>query len=186
MTGRDLSKRESSLDPGGWAVKVVIVPRGTGAAYAAVAEYLRDLLQQAAALLCPRLCQPRCLRTPTQGDPSRITRVSMKSGHARSSTMGPSPAVRWATSWPLVATRCRRMGVPSWGASASRMWDYAIARAIVKAAAAAVPPINIVWTAPRNGAVPVKCPLTQPKSPSATSVTITDTINAAGMLASAM
>jgi hypothetical protein len=130
-----VSAGDSSPDPGGWEVKVVIVPRGTG---------------------------------------------------AQSSTMGPSPAVRWAPSWPLVATRCRQIEVPSWGASASRMWDYAIARAIAKAAAAAVPPINIVWTAPRNGAVPVKCPLTQPKSPSATSVTITDTINAAGMLASAM
>ena len=135
MTAELCLKGDSSPDPGGWEVKVVIVPRGTG---------------------------------------------------AQSSTMGPSPAVRWATSWPLVRHLLQADGVPSWGASASRLWDYAIARAIAKAAAAAVPPINIVWTAPRNGAVPVKCPLTQPKSPSATSVTITDTINAAGMLASAM
>jgi len=40
-----------------------------------------------------------------------------------------------------------------------------IARAIAKAAAAAAPPISIVWKALRSGAASVKCALTHPKSP---------------------
>jgi len=55
-----------------------------------------------------------------------------------------------------------------------------IARAIAKAAAAAAPPISIVRKALRSGAASVKCALTHPKSPSATTVTTTDAINATG------
>jgi hypothetical protein len=49
-----------------------------------------------------------------------------------------------------------------------------IARAIAKAAAAAAPPISMVWKALHSGAVSVKYALTRPKSPSAMTVTTTD------------
>ena len=76
--------------------------------------------------------------------------------------------------------------IASLGASATGIRNYVIARAIAKAADAAAPPISIVWKALRSGAIPVKCPLIHPKSPSATTVTATDTVSARGTLASAM
>jgi hypothetical protein len=51
-----------------------------------------------------------------------------------------------------------------------------MARAIAKAAAAASPPMTMVWSALRNGLAPVNRPFTKPKTSRASRVTRTDMV----------